>query len=266
MSTEQHHNPDTKHTTISIITVCRNAQSLIKSTVKSVRMQTYPDIEYVVIDGKSTDRTLDLVRENSNDSVKIISEKDRGIYDAMNKGVRNATGEIIYFINAGDILDDRTTIEKVMIFFSDHPEAELVYGDVVYYSRSSVNRTRKKIENVHISINHQCLFARRELFDAVGMFNTDYIISADYDWVLRCLIHQRIKPMRIGIPICHYLLGGLSSTMLTDSSTSRKIRRERLEVIDRNVPWPFLFSGSLNLLEFAYLLKGKISHIFMKLT
>jgi len=174
---------------LSIVTVCLNSAETIGKTLESVKLQTYPDIEHIIIDGGSTDNTLQIIEGFSETVARVVSEKDKGIYDAMNKGISLATCDIIYFLNSDDYLYDKKVIEDVMMEFEKDPSLGLVYGDVFYkYAQGLKQRkfnriTRKNL--IYTDLCHQCVFAKRELFKEFGEFDLRYRIAADYDWLLK---------------------------------------------------------------------------------
>ena len=174
---------------VSVITVCFNSASTIEATLRSVNKQTWPDVEHIIIDGGSSDKTLEIVSSYGDRVSYVVSEPDKGIYDAMNKGVRAAGGHIIYFLNSDDQLCDSHVIEDVVKYFCKNPESRLVYGDVIYRdgNRNWLCRfehiTKKNI--IHEHLCHQAVFAHRDLFYTVGLFDLQYPINADYDWLLR---------------------------------------------------------------------------------
>ncbi|MBT9538267.1 glycosyltransferase family 2 protein [Thiobacillus sp.] len=176
----------------SLVTVCYNAEGSIENTLQSAREQTCRDFENVVVDGASSDGTLDVVRLFDDLPVVLSSEPDKGIYDAMNKGIAKACGEVLYFLNADDRLHNPEVLAQVKRVFAQHPEVDLVWGNVVY-DRPDGTSDHRTFGHIHpqnlvfLDLNHQGAFARRQLFERVGVFNTDFRINADYDWFLRVL-------------------------------------------------------------------------------
>src|SRR3990167_1514325 len=169
---------------VTIITVCKNAQDTIEPTLKSVFSQTYKNIEYIIIDGKSTDRTLDIVNIYKDKISKVVSGQDRGIYDAMNKGINKSTGDILYFLNAGDQLFSKETISNIVKVFVES-NTEIVYGDIA--TCESINQKQfilrrqnhvSKSYLVHDTIYHQSIFAKKSIFNKYGTFSTKYAIAS----------------------------------------------------------------------------------------
>ena len=177
---------------ISVITVCYNAENVIEQTMQSVLNQSYTDIEYIIVDGASTDRTSEFVQKYIADKrVRYISEPDNGIYDAMNKGIRLATGDYLEFLNAGDVFVNDDVIKSVVQKIEENP-ADVMYGDIIYEYPDKTTSIR--VYGQFCSslfyyllgdcINHQAIFAKRECFER-HIFNTEYRICADREWMMR---------------------------------------------------------------------------------
>ena len=136
---------------VSIITVCFNSQETIKETIESVISQTYKNIEYIVIDGKSNDGTCSIINQFNTSISKFVSEKDNGIYDALNKGIRMSTGDIVGFLHADDVFDNKTVIEKVVKSFDIN--IDILYGDINYVNRTNLNKIVRKWKSSTYSKN-----------------------------------------------------------------------------------------------------------------
>ena len=174
---------------VSIITVCLNSAATIRRALNSVRHQTFRPLEVLIIDGGSTDETLKIVSEFKDIVSVVISEKDKGIYDAMNKGVAHATGDVVYFLNSDDVLISTEIIADLVSQFQQDNALEMLYGDVVvrYDDRDyySAHRHVNGSNIVHTGICHQAVFVRSALFAKLGGFNQDFRICADFDWIIR---------------------------------------------------------------------------------
>ena len=199
---------------VSIITVCYNSEDYIEEAIKSVLIQTYKNIGYIIIDGKSTDGTLEIVNKYRDKISKIISEKDEGIYDAMNKGVKIAAGDIIYFLNSDDQLIDENVIGDVVNKFEKNDKLSLLYGDVISEDRTSRNVELWKFGNINKKniiyewLCHQGIFAKKYLFNKIGMFDKHYKIAADYDWLLKIFFNDNLKVEYFDRTIARFLDGG----------------------------------------------------------
>lgn len=199
---------------ISIITVCYNAEQTIEKTISSVKEQSYPLIEYIIIDGNSSDSTLSRINNYQDFISKIISEKDKGIYDAMNKGLALSSGDIVYFLNSGDYLFDSKIIEKIMKYFSNNPNIEILYGDVIDYTESdTIFKVSYRDSLIKFfsrgSVCHQGIFAKREIFKRYSSFDCKLKIFADYDWLLRNIL-KKTNIKYYSHPICFFQFEGLS--------------------------------------------------------
>jgi glycosyltransferase involved in cell wall biosynthesis len=196
---------------ISIITVVYNGESVIEKTIQSVLNQTYHQIEYLIIDGNSTDATLKIIEKYSS-RIKLISEKDNGIYDAMNKGLSLASGKYVNFLNAGDSFIDQDVLLKVF----DNPNAlnfDFIYGDsinVIHVTKRYINAQRISLQTLRrgMGVCHQAIFANRDVTPA---YDTRYKLNADYNWIIELFngISQN-RILYVAIPIVYYELGGMS--------------------------------------------------------
>ncbi|MBI5150465.1 MAG: glycosyltransferase [Candidatus Omnitrophica bacterium] len=180
---------------VSVITVCFRAEKSIERTIRSVLSQDYANIEYIIIDGASTDKTLEIIKKYEKKIAKIVSEKDSGIFDAMNKGLRYTTGDLICFLNADDSFYDKEVVNDVVSVFTQYSDADIVYGKLFfinvpqgrYFHPDQCNKERKtKLDMILHAMPHQATFARKSVFAKAGDFNLQYKIGADYDWFLRC--------------------------------------------------------------------------------
>ncbi len=200
---------------VSIITTVFNNKETIEDTIKSVLSQRYPNIEYIVIDGGSTDGTVDIISKYKDRISKFVSEKDRGIYDGLNKGIKMAGGEIIGILHSDDVYADNKVIEKVVTEMTGR-NLDVCWGDLVYVSRNNqekVIRYWKSSEYKEGKFKrgwmppHPTLFIKRYIYERYGRFNLDFPIAADYELILRflekckvksCYIPQTLVKMRIG--------------------------------------------------------------------
>jgi glycosyltransferase involved in cell wall biosynthesis len=173
----------------SIVTVCWNSAAVLKGARDSLLAQTYRDYEWVVVDGASNDNTMEIVRGFNAAPVVSVCEPDKGIYDAMNKGVGMARGEYVFFLNSDDALHDPEVLADVAKQLTAAPHTDLLYGNVTYeYPDRRMLRTFSHIDARSLPFEdlcHQAVFARRALFDRLGAFDTRFRLNADYDWLIR---------------------------------------------------------------------------------
>lgn len=216
---------------VSVITVVKNGEKYLEQTIKSVINQTYTNIEYVIIDGGSTDNTLDIIQKYENKIDYWISESDKGIYDGMNKGIDLAKGEWIIFINAGDKFYKSNTIEK--IFLGNNYNANFIYGDceIVYNPKFSRVQRAGEIKNLWkgMIFSHQSLFVRYDVFEKYK-FNINNKIGADFEFIYNCYINK-YKFYNLHFPVAVTLAGGLSDrdrlgSILSWWSTVNKFSRD----------------------------------------
>ena len=184
---------------ISIITVSFNSASTIRETIDSVLAQDFPDIEYIIVDGNSTDGTQDIIRLYGDRIDKFVSEPDNGLYDAMNKGIDMATGDIVGILNSDDLYAETTTVSLAAETFQ-RDNVAIVYGDLYYFRTGRPDVPRRIYKGGLFSMRrakyglmppHPTVFIKRELYQKYGKFDTRYSLSADFDLLLRFLgVHQ----------------------------------------------------------------------------
>ncbi len=198
---------------ITVVTVCYNAQKTIERTIQSVLNQTYPDIEYIVVDGASTDNTLSIL-QNYNDRLKYISEKDNGLYDAMNKGVNLATGEYIMFLNADDIFYNDNVVEK-FAKECETKQTDLIYGNLAFLKGGNISIQRhKRLNKIYLIKNtpqQPATFYKKSVFEKVGLFNTDFRIVADQEWFVRAFLNYHISSHWLDETVTIFSTDGLSN-------------------------------------------------------
>ena len=207
---------------ISLITPSYNSALTIARTIESVIAQNYSDLEYIIIDGASTDNTKDIVLNYQKQiNIKFISEPDSGIYEAMNKGINLASGEVVGILNADDMFDNENVLTNVATAFNDNKIAG-VYGDVKYFS-DDVNKITRywrageysedKLNNGWI-IPHPALFLRRSVYEKYGVFRTDFRLAGDYEFILRILKIHKINLQYIPEVLARMYNGGASGSSL----------------------------------------------------
>ncbi len=197
----------------SIITVCRNEAENIRRTCESICSQTCSDFEWIVIDGESTDGTLDILAEYSSKISCLVSEPDGGIYDAMNKGIQRATGEFLLFLNGGDYLADEQVLEVV----ASVPRRDVLYGDMRCVRPNGETFVRSFPDELTSAfllrhrLPHQSAFFRRSLFAEYGNYDTSFRIAADYDLFVRLLYAHKASYFHIPCVVSVFKTGGASA-------------------------------------------------------
>lgn len=206
---------------VSIITACLNSEKTIEETLRSVVNQTYCNIEHIVIDGKSKDNTLQIVNKYQKYIAKVISEPDKGIYDAFNKGVKESSGDIIYFLNSDDYLHDNEVISDVIKQFETNKDLKLIYGNVLVLNENIGSLVPVGREfNVRdftegLMPHHAGVFVKKELFYKNGLFDLQYKIASDFDFVLSCFLSDFKYTKYINRVINIFREGGVSSNLNT---------------------------------------------------
>lgn len=220
---------------ISIITACYNADATIERTIKSVLNQSYKNIEYIIVDGGSSDKTLDIIERYSQGISNMVSEPDKGIYDALNKGVMLATGDFIGFLHADDAFASSHVIKKIAHLASN---SDAVYGDLQYVSEN--DKVIRHWESGLFSLKalkrgwmppHPTLYIKRELYNQIGHFNLEYKIASDYDFMLRLLSVPNIKVSYLPEVVVLMRVGGASNKSI---SNIIKKSKEDYKAIKRN--------------------------------
>jgi glycosyltransferase involved in cell wall biosynthesis len=208
---------------ISIITVCFNAEKTIEQTIKSVLSQTYANIEYIIVDGKSIDSTLRIVNKYKKIS-KVISEKDNGLYDAMNKGVKLAKGQVIYFLNADDVLIDKNVVREVMVEFENN-KLDFVLGDIDCFYPDTNSIVRKNgfssIEKIRNGVMppHQASFVKKTFLKKYP-FNIKYKSSSDFDFFCN-LLKEKPRIKKLNKVIARMIMTGVSSNNISYYETEK---------------------------------------------
>jgi len=206
---------------LSLITATYNSSSTIADTLRSVASQSYGPIEHLIIDGVSKDHTLEVVQTFSHVS-KVISEKDKGIYDAMNKGIALATGQIIGILNSDDFYANETVIEKVMKAFEDET-VELVYGDLQYVHPKEVRQVVRTWKAGRLGPRsfhygwmppHPTVFVRKQIYERFGNFNLHLKTAADYELMLRFLLKHQVKSAYVQEVLVKMRTGGASNATI----------------------------------------------------
>jgi len=215
---------------LSVITIVYNNAADIERTMLSVLEQTYRNIEYIIVDGLSTDGTLDIIKKYEDKLSKLISEKDDGIYDAMNKGLAAATGDYVLFMNSGDEIYAKDTVARV---FESAEDADIYYGEteMIDASGKSLGQRRHKAPDnftwrsfkYGMSVSHQAIYIKR---DIVEPFDRNYHLSADIDWILKAAKKAK-KIVNVQQYVAKYLVGGMSKRRHRQSLLERFVIMKR---------------------------------------
>jgi glycosyltransferase involved in cell wall biosynthesis len=233
---------------VSIITVTYNSAEFLEECICSVKNQDYPDIEHIIIDGGSVDATLDIIKRYEGKNVKWISEKDNGMYDALNKGMKLATGDIVGALNSDDVFASSDVVTEIVNSFCNS-RIDSVYGDIVYVSQSNTKKVIRYWEGYSYNRDrfrygwmpaHPSFYVRRELVEELGSYESHYYTAADYEFMLRYLYHYRISAQYIPKLIVKMRVGGASNKTL--SARLRANRRDYLAMKKNHVPLPFIAS------------------------
>ena len=204
---------------ISVITVCYNSAETIGDTLRSVTGQEYDELEYVVVDGKSTDNTLSILEESRPHISVLISEKDKGLYDAMNKGIKRATGDVIGILNSDDVYQDNQVLAEVARVFNSE-DVDAVYGDLVYVDRNDLSKIKRYWKAGDYRRGkflsgwmppHPTFFVKRKIYEQYGLFNTELRSAADYEIMLRFMHRHDIRVEYLPRIITRMRAGGMSN-------------------------------------------------------
>lgn len=243
---------------VTIITATFNSSKTIQDTILSLESQTYNNIEYIIVDGNSKDNTLDIINEYSTRVSTVICEPDKGIYDALNKGISAATGDVIGFLHSDDILAYPDAITDIVSKFSEG-NFDAVYADLEYVSQDNTNHVVRKWKSGEYNVSklkygwmppHPSFYMKRSRYIEWGVFNLNYKISADYDSLLRYLWVHKAKAVYLPRVLTKMRVGGISNRSLKNIIQKS---REDVNVIKMNgLFWPIalLFKNLSKLPQF----------------
>lgn len=237
---------------ISLVTITFNSSATLRDTIQSVLSQTYPDIEYIIVDGCSQDKTIDIIKEYEplfHGRLKWISEKDKGLYDAMNKGIQMATGDIIGIINSDDFYHRKDTVMKVSEAFKND-DIQAVYGDVRFVNPQNLDKTVRYYSSKRFTPEmfrfgfmpaHPTFFTYRKYFEEFGYYKTDYKIAADYELLIRFLYVHQLKSQYLPFDFMKMRTGGTSTASIRSNIL---LNKEIVRACKENGIWtcmPLLF-------------------------
>ena len=227
------------HPKFSIITVTYNAGKVLEDTIQSVVFQTYRNVEYIIVDGGSTDNTLDVVHKYQERICKVISEPDKGLYDAMNKGIRMATGDYLCFLNAGDELHENETLQKIVYTLKGKELPDVIYGETAIVDEEGHFLHMRRLstpEHLHwksfkegMLVCHQAFFTRRELALA-NPYDLRYRFSADFDWCIR-IMKQSKYLHNTHLTLIDYLNEGMTT------QNHKASLKERFRIMTKHYGW-----------------------------
>lgn len=241
-----------KQLKVTIITVSYNSSLTIRGTIESVLFQTYPNIEYLIIDGASKDETVNIVREYElqfNGRLRWISEPDEGLYDAMNKGIHMATGDIVGIINSDDFYHRTDTIQNVVEAFKDKT-VQAIFGDVRFVNPNELNKTVRyysskifspKMFRLGFMPAHPTFFTYKKHFEELGYYKTNYKIAADYELLIRFLYKAQLKYKYLPFDFMKMRTGGASTASIKSNFI---LNKEIVRACKENDIWtclPILF-------------------------
>jgi glycosyltransferase involved in cell wall biosynthesis len=213
---------------ISVITVVRNGMDTVRDSIQSVLTQNYEDVEYIIIDGASTDGTVEIINEfigkHAENNIEFLSEKDDGVYHAMNKGVERATGDVVGFLNADDVYADPFVLSRIARALNVD-DICLCYGDLVYVDRSNLNLIRRSWRSCEYRNGlfkegwvppHPTVYVKKSILKDFGAFDLDYKLAADYELISRLLERHKIKSVHIPEVLVKMRLGGITNNSLAN--------------------------------------------------
>jgi glycosyltransferase len=215
---------------ISVVTPVYNCEATLKQCIESVLDQAYANFEFLIVDGESSDATVSIIEEFQ-DRIRWISEKDQGIFDAFNKGISMATGDVVCFLGADDMYVSYSVLEAVSVAFESNPESEIVYGDIIYVSRNDTTKIERfwKSRSFEPGLYRKgwtppntAFFVKREVFKKYGMFDLQYRLAADFDLHYRLLEKFRLKSLYLPGTMVKMRSGGVSNSSLRNMFNSLK--------------------------------------------
>lgn len=226
---------------VSIITATYNREATIIRALASIKNQSYSNIESIVVDGFSQDKTLSLLAPILTSKDTLISEPDSGIYDALNKGLALASGDIIGFLHSDDLYSDKDVISNIVEIFSENI-VDVVYGDVAFFAPDNSKKIKRKYKSDALTEKnlawgkmpaHPSIFIRKEIYEKIGYFETDFQIAADYEFLCRLIKFEEIRSIYLPRQIVNMQLGGVSTkgiknTFLLNKEVFRAIRKNKI--------------------------------------
>jgi glycosyltransferase len=251
---------------VSIITVTLNSEKFLEDCIKSVIRQDYKNIEHIIIDGQSTDGTLAIIEKYQDHIAKWVSEKDYSMYDAINKGMAMASGEIIGTLNSDDVLASTDVISSIVRTFVEQ-QVNAVYGDLVYVAQDDLQKVRRVWKGLNFKRSrfrygwmpaHPTFYFRKKLLDVCGFYETHYFTSADYEFMARYLYHFKVSACYIPKLIIMMRRGGVSNGNIF--RRLRANRRDYLAMKKNKIPLAFFVSFLKPILKLHQYKRGRIEY------
>lgn len=233
---------------VSIITVTMNSEKYLSDCITSVKLQSHKDIEYIIVDGQSTDGTLNIIKKNQNHISYWVSEADRGMYDAINKGIEMATGDIIGILNSDDMFASADSVRSIVDCF-ETTGTDSVYSDLVYVEANNTQKILRYWKGYSYKRSrfrygwmpaHPTFYMKRELISRYGCYENHYYTAADYEFMARYLFLHKVSSSYIDTMLIKMRSGGLSNVTL--KSRIRANRRDFLAMKKNKIPFSFLVS------------------------
>lgn len=246
---------------ISLITITYNSAKTLKDTLKSVVEQTYSDVEYIIVDGASKDKTVSIIEEYEplfKGRIKWISEPDKGLYDAMNKGICMATGDIVGILNSDDYFTSNDVIQRIVEAFEQNSKLDAVYGDVHFVNPNNLDICvryysskvfKRYLMRLGFMPAHPSFYIRKECFNKYGLYKTDYKVAADFEFLLRVIYKEKINIQYLPLDMVTMRTGGASTSGI---ESHKRIMKEHLRAFRENG----LYTNGL-LLSLRYVYKVK---------
>ena len=228
---------------LSLITVTYNSGETLACTIESVLSQSYPNIEYIIVDGASKDQTVSIIMEYEpkfHGRMKWISERDKGLYDAMNKGIRMATGEVVGILNSDDFFTTNDVLQQVADAFEANQELDAVYGDVHFVHPDNLEKCvryysskifKRELMIMGLMPAHPTFYLKKECFEKFGLYKTDYRIAADFEFLLRVIYKKNIRMQYLPLDMVTMRTGGASTSGL---ESHKRIMKEHLRAFREN--------------------------------
>lgn len=236
---------------ISVITACYNSEKYIRSTIESVQNQSYTNVEHIIVDGGSSDKTLNIIREYSHlPSIKYISEPDQGIYDALNKGIESSTGDIISILHSDDYYNSSSVLQNVIDIFISNVELEILLGGIKFVHPINESKTVRNYPSqffkpwmlkIGIMPPHPGAFIHKNVYESTGYYKLGYKIASDFDFFVRLFLVERRAFLATNQYFVKMRTGGVSTM---DFNSNRTITKEALRSLSENN----IYSNSLMML------------------